>query len=80
MKTNIKNSIGLLSMLILLSFDLCATDVVINGRVRYYDSQTGTYKPVANAEIQIYTINPTVSPSPVVYTDNNGNFNKYLNV
>lgn len=80
MKTYSINSIGLLSMLILLSFDLCATDVVLNGRVRYYDSQTGTYKPVANAEIQIYTINPTVSPSPVVYTDNNGNFNKYLNV
>ncbi|HRQ30657.1 MAG TPA: hypothetical protein PLU49_11320, partial [Saprospiraceae bacterium] len=79
-----KNSHLILLQLTLLIFfsnlNILAIDVGVSGSVRYYDNDAGTLRPLVNAKIVIVTYEPTISPAPTIYTDQNGEYFCSLNV
>lgn len=60
--------------------EVSAVGVYVTGRIRYWDNEANAYRPLVNAETQIETYNPIVTPTPVLYTDANGEYSIYLGV
>ncbi len=74
-----KSSIALIILIATLFSiqEVFAVGVFVTGRIRYWDNEANAYRPLVNAETHIETYNPTIDPTPVLYTDANGEYSYY---
>src|ERR1043165_3362113 len=75
------SKVWLLHLLAVFSLGTLHAQLVgVSGHVKYWDEDIDNFAPLRNVQISIITENPVVQPTPILYTDNNGEFSFDMSV